>query len=376
MYNENWTRSSTSLPLQEQATGTHSESERKSGGDDEKRTNIAVDTQVESRDSVTCVPPTSPVIPNGGLRAWIVVLASTMATFTTFGFVNAWGVYQTYYEQTLLRDQSPSTIAWIGSLQYALIFMTGIPCGRMFDKGWLRLPLGIASACLITATFLTAQCKEYWQFLLCQGFAIGLACGFVMAPMVNVVSQWFTTKKGLAYGCVGMGSSLGGVVFPIASRRLIAEVGFPWTMRIIGFVQICTLLITNLGTGRNLPPKKDLPPLSLRPFRESTAFTVYCASGLITFLGLYTVLTYIDLSARAAGLDENFSFYLVAIANAGSTVGRLGGGLLTDKIGPLNVMIPSTFIAGILTYIWPFSTSEGGYTIVGLIYGRRLRRFS
>lgn len=37
--------------------------------------------------------------------------------------------------------------------------------------------------------------------------------------------------------------------------------------------------------------------------------------------------------------------------------------------GPLNVMIPSTFFAGVLTYIWPFVTSKGGYIAVGLIYG-------
>lgn len=324
------------------------------------------------KEEAVSLPPLSAAsalnIPNGGLRAWIVVLASACATFTTFGFVNAWGVFQTYYEETLLKHESPSTIAWIGSLQYALIFITGIPTGRMFDKGYVRLPVGIASACLITATFLIAQCKEYWEFLLCQGFAVGLSCGFIMAPMVNVVSQWFTTKKGIAYGLVGVGSSLGGVIFPIATRRLISEVGFPWTMRILGFLQLATLLITNLGTGRRFPPKKDLAPLSLKPF-ENGAFSAYCAAGFVAFFGLYTALTYIGLSAQADGLDANFSFYLVAIANAGSSVGRAAGGLLADRVGPLNMMIPSTFIAGILTYAWPFSKSVGGYTVVALIYG-------
>ena len=40
--------------------------------------------------------------------------------------------------------------------------------------GYVRLPLNIASVLLVAATFLTAQCKEYWQFLLCQGIAIGV----------------------------------------------------------------------------------------------------------------------------------------------------------------------------------------------------------
>lgn len=33
------------------------------------------------------------------------------------------------------------------------------------------------------------------------------------------------------------------------------------------------------------------------------------------------------------GLDPNFSFYLVSVANAGSVVGRLAGGILADRYG-------------------------------------------
>ena len=59
-------------------------------------------------------------------------------------------------------------------LQYALVFIPGLVVGRIFDMGYVKLPLGLASALLVVATFLTAECKEYWQFLLCQGIAIGV----------------------------------------------------------------------------------------------------------------------------------------------------------------------------------------------------------
>ena len=28
-----------------------------------------------------------------------------------------------------------------------------------------------------------------------------------------------------------------------------------------------------------------------------------------------------------------------------------------------------TFLAGIMTYIWPFSSSEGGYIVIAILYG-------
>ncbi|KAL0946436.1 hypothetical protein HGRIS_012659 [Hohenbuehelia grisea] len=307
--------------------------------------------------------------PDGGLRAWTVVLGSALCTFSTFGYVNAWGVFQSYYEQEVLVDLSPSTIAWIGSVQYSLVFLPGLVFGRLFDLGYFKVPFFIASVVLVVATFLVAQCKEYWQFLLCQGFAIGLASGAIFGPNLGIIGHWFNKKRGLAMGVAAIGSSVGGTVFPIAARRLIPQVGFPWTMRIIGFILIFSMGIPNIVLRRRLPPKKMSGGLfNLRAFR-SAPYSVYTLSSVVTFLGLYTVLTYIDVSATSLGISPDFSFYLISIANAGSLLGRIFAGIGSDRIGPINVLAPMTSIAAILTYAWPFATSKGALIIVAIIYG-------
>jgi MCP family monocarboxylic acid transporter-like MFS transporter 10 len=45
------------------------------------------------------------------------------------------------------------------------------------------------------------------------------------------------------------------------------------------------------------------------------------------------VLTFIDASAPSQGVSGHISSYLVAIANAGSGVGRLACGFIADRIG-------------------------------------------
>ena len=47
-----------------------------------------------------------------------------------------------------------------------------------------------------------------------------------MPNAVSVIPQWFRVKKGIAFGFVGIGSSIGAVVFPIAARKLIPQVGY------------------------------------------------------------------------------------------------------------------------------------------------------
>jgi nitrate/nitrite transporter NarK len=45
------------------------------------------------------------------------------------------------------------------------------------------------------------------------------------------------------------------------------------------------------------------------------------------------VLTYIAISAVSAGVSDDFSIYLVSIANAASAFGRIASGLAADRFG-------------------------------------------
>ncbi|KAJ7104536.1 major facilitator superfamily domain-containing protein [Mycena crocata] len=307
--------------------------------------------------------------PNGGAKAWLVVFGGACTSFSTFGLSNAWGVFQAYYQETLLKDSSPSEIAWIGSVQFSMIFIPALVSGHAFDRGHLKVPFALASAVVIAATFLLAECTKYWHFLLCQGFAIGISSGILFGPISPVIGHWFKERRGLAMGFQAMGSSVGGTLFPIVARNLIPRVGFPWTIRIIGFILIVSLGISNLTVRRRLPPKHVPGGLfNLRAFKDP-AYAVYCSAGVASFLGLYTVMTYIDVSATSVGISPNFSFYLISMANAASLCGRLAAGFATDKFGAVNVIAPMTALAAVMTYVWPFVRSKGSFVAIAIIYG-------
>ncbi|KAK1221559.1 hypothetical protein PQX77_015678 [Marasmius sp. AFHP31] len=338
--------------------------DRRNSGDDETKEENGSEEQVKAS---TEAPEFD--FPDGGLRAWLVVLGAALCSTVSFGYVNSWGVFQAYYEKTLLQHLSPSTIAWIGSIQYSLVLLPALPVGRLFDLGYFRKPFLASSIVLVVGVFLTGQCTQYWQFMLCQGILQGLACGCVYAPTNAVIGHWFKKNRGRAMGLMAVGSSVGGATFPIAAKRLIVQVGFPWTMRILGFILLVCLAVPNLALKRRLPPKNVKGGLFNWAAFKDPAFSYWTLSCLFTFLGLYTVLTYIDVAATKMGVSEDFSFYLVAIANASSGFGRLGTSFLVDKIGPINFLLPTTLIAGIATYAWPFAHSLASLITVAVIYG-------
>ncbi|KAJ3554833.1 hypothetical protein NM688_g2902 [Phlebia brevispora] len=217
--------------------------------------------------------------PDGGLKAWLVVLGLAAGSCTSFGLVQAWGVFQAYYTETLLADTSPSNIAWIGSIQYSFGFMPGILFGRLFDMGYLRLPMLSASALLVAATIATGQCTTYWQFLLCQGIATGIASGILFTAIMGTYAHWFDKRLGLAYAVGSFGSSMGGTIFPIVIRNLLQHRSFQWTMRVTGCIVFGFLVICNLTIARRLPPKNHQGPFfRLEEFR-SPAYCAYTAAA-------------------------------------------------------------------------------------------------
>jgi hypothetical protein len=59
--------------------------------------------------------------------------------------------------------------------QFAFVFIPALISGRLFDLGYLRSTLILASINLVVCTFSIAECHEFWQLLLCQGFGIGVS---------------------------------------------------------------------------------------------------------------------------------------------------------------------------------------------------------
>lgn len=62
--------------------------------------------------------------PNNNGRAWLQVVASFFLWFNSWGLVNAFGVYQTFYQLELLSSSTSSEISWIGSLQVSLLMVS------------------------------------------------------------------------------------------------------------------------------------------------------------------------------------------------------------------------------------------------------------
>lgn len=75
-----------------------------------------------------------------------------------------------------------------------------------------------------------------------------------------------------------VGSASGGLVFPSTVRQLLPQVGFPWAMRTLGFIQLATLTVGFIFLKPRIPPRKASKMVDLASFKE-LEYTFYTAGG-------------------------------------------------------------------------------------------------
>ncbi|KAK1757842.1 putative major facilitator superfamily transporter protein [Echria macrotheca] len=328
-------------------------------------------TDIEQADGqpTTPNPPAGNAPPDGGLTAWLQVLGAFVLLIATWGVINSFGVFQAYYEEVRLPDSSASDISWIGSLQAALLLLVGIVSGPLFDAGYFQAMMRTGLFMVIFGLFMTSICKAYWQFLLAQGFCIGIGMGLLFLPATGVLSQYFARHRSLVIGVSSAGSPLAGIVFPIIFTQLEQRVGFGWATRVIAFILLGLSIVPLIFMRPRLPPSGRRAEFDSTAVRD-LPFITFSVAGFFSFMALYVPFFYISLFATSHHISSpDFAPYLVTLLNAGSIFGRIVPNALADRFGALNVLTICMAGTAAVCYGWFGIHDTAGAVVFALLYG-------
>ncbi|KAI6765849.1 hypothetical protein HG530_006919 [Fusarium avenaceum] len=280
----------------------------------------------------------------------------------TSGFTNSFGALQSHFIDTY--NEPSSTVSWVGSMQIFLYFFIGVFSGRLTDAGYFRVTFLAGSLASVVGIFAASFGSELWIMFLTLGLGVGLGNGLMSCPMFAVMSPYFSARRGLAIGITTCGSCTGGLVYSAIMRQLIPTLGLPWTMRVIALIQLFTLGMANVCLRPRTKVQKATSWVDWTAF-EDFRFNYFTLSVFLSLLGLYiSIFFVVDFSQSSISPPFSYqkSMDLLLIFNGVNLIGRLGSGLVADRLGVLTVFVPILGATSLTLFLWiPVRTAPGMY---------------
>ncbi len=133
-----------------------------------------------------------------------------------------------------------------------------------------------------------------------QGVVQGIENGLRFTPSVALVSVYFIKTRAFTLSLATCGSPFGGVTFPPIARQLTPKIGYPWAIRIFGFIMVfSSVLILLLSKPRKFKKENKRPVLDPAAFQEPVLFA-FGIGIFFTLWGLHIAYFYAPTYGRAA----------------------------------------------------------------------------
>ncbi|HHV65207.1 MAG TPA: OFA family MFS transporter [Peptococcaceae bacterium] len=288
-------------------------------------------------------------------KAWVVLVAATLFNFLA-GLLYIWSIISkammTEFHWTASQASLPYTVATVTFVFSMVLF------GRLQDIKGPRLCATISGSLMGSGLILSSLTQDPLVMIITFGIITGAGIGISGVVTIPPSVKWFSPqKKGLISGVVLGAVAVSSVFFSPLTNYLLNRFGISKTFLIIG-IGVGVIMVI-LAQFLNNPPANYRPD-SLRQQMENgntpnnpikTQDIDLNWRDLLKSLGFYKLwlmfafssTTGLMIFGHAANIAKfqvgwEGGYLLVIFLALFNCVGRLSGGIISDKIGRFNVM--------------------------------------
>ncbi|MBU0934450.1 MAG: OFA family MFS transporter [Spirochaetes bacterium] len=321
-----------------------------------------------------------------------VLLAGT-AINVCVGFLFAWSVFKLElvagWGWSYTAANAPYTVAiiwWAVSL-----LMAGLLQHKLGPKKLIQAGIALVGIGLMAAGFVASPAA----MIFCVGILSATGIGFSYGCITPLAMQWFhSSKKGFVSGLTVGGFGLAAVIYAPLASALISGLGISRSFVILGAGVL--LIGLPLSTLLAIPPSGHFPPappvsargkhaplpcgpeFSWRQMIKTTQFyQLWLMFLLSASAGVMLIGHLAAIATRQAGITN--SAIIVSLLAVSNAAGRILGGLFSDKIGRLRLLLLvfTTQLLNMLAFSFysSFILIVFGTLVAGFSYGALMSAF-
>ena len=280
--------------------------------------------------------------------AWRNVVAGFISMYTVFGVAYSFGAF--FKPMADEFGVGRSAAAAVFSITACIYFLAGSISGWAVDRVGPRKVLLSGAAVMSLGLLATSRVNALWQGYVTYGLGVGfgVACGYV--PMLAVVGGWFERRRSAALGIAVAGIGLGTLSVAPVAAALIEAYGWRTTYVVFGVAAAALLTLSAALSSR--PPGQIGALPRIGDAVKTQAFVAMYVSGFLMSMALFQVFVFLAPYAEDHGVSEVKAAVLVGAVGGSSILGRIGLGVLGDRLGRVRTF-QACFLAMALSYfIW------------------------
>jgi MFS family permease len=301
----------------------------------------------------------------------IIVAAIFCIHLISYGLSDSFGVFINPWMNDFGWNRAVISGAY--SLAFMMSGIMGIVMGIITDRYSPRIALSICAVCLGTGYILISSMHVLWQLYVFYGLLFGTGMSGIWAPMLSLISRWFTSKRGLVTGIVVSGGGLGAFIGPPVITWLVSTYNWVNATLILGiFVLIGVLLAAQFlkldPSSVGQKPYREMNTLSQNPASSSRDFSLKEALHTTQFwtiffmffcLSFYTfsILVHYVPHLIQLGIPAYNAAYILSTISGVSILGNFVMGRVGDKLGPKKIFIIS-FVLMAAAIFWLVQARE------------------
>jgi MFS family permease len=265
----------------------------------------------------------------------LVLVAATVGMAAAFGAITTISVLMGPFADTFGWERSDV------SMGYALIALGaavgGLGIGKLVDR-FPTGPLAMAGAAALGLGLFAVPYQSDLRAIWALYFLMGVA-GFsaLYSPLLTSVGLWFGRGRGLAIGLATAGGAIGQAAIPPIFEMLAAQAAWREAMTIIGlgYLWALTPLMALVSKPQQAANSSALGRGSAWPISPKVSLTLLGIASVCCCALMAVPTVHIIAALQDAGYPSSSAALVLSTLMLAGVVGRIGAGILADRIGSL-----------------------------------------
>jgi MFS family permease len=275
---------------------------------------------------------------------WVIVAVGIVVSCIGVGTMMS----LTVFLQPLSADMgwSRAGISAASMLAFLSMGVSSFAWGAASDRYGTRAVVLAGGVLLGVGLTGASRAIELWQFQALFGALVGVAAGSSYTPLIAVTTNWFTRHRSLAVALVSVGLGIGALTVAPLATWMIVQHGWRTAMLVLGGIAWAIVIPAALllrpppaqpdddGPAANVGPTLSVARALRTPQFAAIALAYFacCAahSGPIFHMVSY---------ALTCGIAPLAATTVFSAAGLGGLVGRIGCGLIADRVGAKSVLV-------------------------------------